>query len=210
MWDVRPFMGRMYHETMATPYAATGRSNQKARTRDALIAAARQVLSDGEPLSVQRVAEVAGISRTTAYRYFPNPEALALAAHPEIEHASLLGDRPSEDVRERLDAVLTEHFRIIREWEPQLRAALATSLQAADRPVLRRGRAIGWIADALAPLSETHPAIDTRALAVRIRAVAGIESLVWLVDIAGISRRRAFELMRRNAHAVLSDELGLD
>lgn len=156
---------------------------------------------------MQGVAERAGISRTTAYRYFTGPEALALAAHPEIELDSLLGDRPPTDVRERLDAVLDEHFRIIRDWEPQLRAALATSLRGAKRPVLRRGRAIGWIAEALAPLAETRPEIDRHRLAVRIRAVAGVEPLVWLVDVAGLSRRAAFETMRGNAHAVLAQEL---
>ncbi len=172
------------------------------------MSAARQVLTDGETVSVEKVARAAGISRTTAYRYFPSPGALVQAAHPEVELTTLLGtDAPSE-VGARLDLVLTEHFRIIREWEPQLRASLAASLEGgSDLPVLRRGRAIGWIADALAPLRETHPRLDRRALAVRIRAVAGIEPLVWLVDVASVSRRRAFETMRRNAHAVLDDAL---
>ena len=192
---------------MATSYVATGRRNQKQRTRDALVAAARRALAEGETLSVPRVAEAAGIARATAYRYFPNPESLAQAAHPEIQLDSLLGESPPEDLRERLDAVLSEHFRIMREWEPQLRAAFASSLRSADRPILRRGRAIGWIADALAPLSESHPDLDLKEVAVRIRSVAGIEPLVWLVDVAGVSRKRAYALMRANAHAVLDDAL---
>lgn len=200
-------MRRSYHESMTTPYLATGRRNQKQRTRDALVAAARQALADGETLSVPRVAEAAGIARATAYRYFANPESLARAAHPEISLESLLGDSPPDDVRERLDAVLTEHFRIMREWEPQLRAAFASSLRSADQPILRRGRAIGWIAEALTPLADTHPRLDVTAAAVRIRSVAGIEPLVWLVDIAGLSRKRAYDLMRANAHAVLTDAL---
>ncbi len=192
---------------MAASYLATGRSNQKQRTRDALVAAARRALADGEPLSVPRVASAAGVARATAYRYFPNPESLALAAHPEIRLDSLLGERPPDDVRERLELVLDEHFRIMRDWEPQLRAAFASSLRTSEQPLLRRGRAIGWIADALSPLADTHPGLDLRELAVRIRAVAGIEPLVWLVDIAGVSRRRAYALMRANAHAVLTSAL---
>ncbi len=165
------------------------------------------MLADGGSISVEKVAQAAGISRTTAYRYFANPDSLVQAAHPEIELTSLLGDDAPSDVRERLDLVLTEHFRIIREWEPQLRASLATSLTGAGLPVLRQGRAIGWIADALVPLAETHRRVDRRLTAVRIRAVAGIEPFVWLVDVAGLSRRRAFDTMRRNAHAVLADAL---
>src|SRR5436190_4479453 len=150
-------MGWMYHESMPLPYEATGRRGQKSRTRDALVDAARRVLADGETVSVEKVARSAGISRTTAYRYFPSPESLVVAAHPEVELNSLLGDDAPVDVRERLDLVLTEHFRIIREGEPQLRASLATSLAGSGLRPLRQGRAIGWIADALDPLAASQP-----------------------------------------------------
>lgn len=202
-------MGRMYHESMTTPYEATGRRHQKSRTRTALVEAARKVLADGELPTVEGVARAAGISRTTAYRYFASSDALVAAAHPEIELTSLLGDDPPADVRARLDLVLTEHFRIIREWEPQLRASLAATVRPGAHPsALRQGRAIGWLLDALVPVAEERPELDLRHLAVRLRSVAGIEPLVWLVDVGGLPRRRAFEVMRQNAHAVLADALG--
>jgi AcrR family transcriptional regulator len=74
-----------------------------ARTRDAVVAAVRALLAEGVTPTVEEAAEAAGVSRTTTYRYFPNQRALLLAAHPEIEQATLLGpDAPSE-VRARLD-----------------------------------------------------------------------------------------------------------
>lgn len=198
----------MYHDTMSLPYAATGRSQQKSRTLNALVEAARQLLSEGRLPSVEAAARAAGISRTTAYRYFSNSDALVRAAHPEVEFTSLLGDDPPADLRERLDTVLSEHFRIVRAWEPELRASLAASLRrGADLPVLRQGRAIGWILDALSPLEDELTSAELRHLAVRIRSVAGIETLVWLVDVAGLSRRRAFDVMRDNARAVLASAL---
>ena len=108
-------MGRMYHESMATSYEATGRAQQKSRTRNALVDAARGVLADGEHPTVEVVARAAGISRTTAYRYFSSADALVRAAHPEVQSTTLLGDDPPADVGGRLDKVLAEHFRIIRE-----------------------------------------------------------------------------------------------
>ena len=69
-------------------------------------------------------AASAGISRTTAYRYFPSQRALLLAAHPEIEQKTLLPPDPPEDVPARLDIVLTELARINLDWEPELRTAL--------------------------------------------------------------------------------------
>jgi len=195
----------MYHESMSAPYTATGRSQQKSRTHNALVEAARGLLSDGQLPSVEAAARAAGISRTTAYRYFSSSDELVRAAHPEVELTSLLGENAPREVEERLDMVLDGHFRIIREWEPELRASLAASLRpGAELPVLRQGRAIGWILEALSPLSERLTPTEQRHLAIRIRSMAGIESLVWLVDVAGLSRKRAFEVMRGNAHAVLA------
>jgi AcrR family transcriptional regulator len=64
-------MKQMYHESMTPSYEATGRRHQKARTREALVAAARRILADAGTLSIEQAAREAAISRTTAYRYFP-------------------------------------------------------------------------------------------------------------------------------------------
>lgn len=201
-------MGQMYHESMSAPYTTTGRSQQKSRTRSALVEAARGLLAEGQLPSVEAAARAAGISRTTAYRYFSSSDDLVRAAHPEVELTSLLGADAPTEVAERLDRVLDEHFRIIRDWEPELRASLAASLRpGADLPVLRQGRAIGWILEALSPLARELSPAQRRHLAVRIRSMAGIESLVWLVDVAGLSRKRAFDVMRANAQTVLASAL---
>jgi AcrR family transcriptional regulator len=197
---------------MSVPYEATGRREQKARTRDALVAATRQLLADGVSPTVEQAAESARISRTTAYRYFPNQRSLLLAAHPEIEHRSLLPDHAPADAAARLDLVMRAFTRITLDWEPQLRTSLRLSLEpmepGAQRPVLRQGRAIGWIEDALAPLRETRPDVDVHRLAIAIRAATGIEALVWLVDVAGLSRRDAATLLRASARALLGAARG--
>src|ERR671917_136208 len=82
---------------MDVPYLHTGRTSQKARTRDALIAAARQLLAKGVTPTLEEAAAEASIGRTTAYRYFPNSRALLAATYPEIEERSLLGPDPPQD-----------------------------------------------------------------------------------------------------------------
>jgi len=77
-------------KVMSTPYETGGRSAQKARTRDALVAAARDLVAAGDTPTVENAAAAASISRSTAYRYFPNERALLLAAHPEIAATSML------------------------------------------------------------------------------------------------------------------------
>jgi AcrR family transcriptional regulator len=186
---------------MPVPYEQTGRRRQKARTRQALVAATRQLLADGTAPTVEEAATAAQISRTTAYRYFPNQRALLAAAHPEIEERSLLSENPPDDVEARLEQVMREFTRITLDWEPQLRTSLRLSLEpSAEQPVLRAGRAIGWIEDALAPVRGD---LDAHRLAVAIRSATGIESLIWLTDIAGLSRAEAARLMRWSARALL-------
>ncbi|XVV15940.1 hypothetical protein ACQP2X_16785 [Actinoplanes sp. CA-131856] len=68
---------------------------------------------------------------------------------------------------------------------------------------MRQGRAIGWIAEALAPLRHSHPHVDIHRLAVAIRSATGIETLVWLTDIAGYDHAQAAETVRATARALL-------
>jgi AcrR family transcriptional regulator len=191
---------------VSTPYQLTGRTQQKLRTRDALVQAARQLVASGVTPTIEQAATAAGISRTTAYRYFPNHRTLLLAAHPETGARSLLPADPPEDPAARLAAVIDAFTRLIVDTEAQQRTMLRLSLEA--QPVtqalpLRQGRAIGWINEALAPLSDqlTEPALHQLVLA--IRSAVGIEALAWLTDIAGLTRDQAVALMSWSAQALL-------
>ncbi|MCK2215369.1 hypothetical protein MF672_016465 [Actinomadura sp. ATCC 31491] len=136
---------------------------------------------------------------------------LLAAAHPEIDLPSLLPADPPADPMARLDLVMAAFVQLTLDWEPQLRTSLRLSLQpGAAQPHLRGGRAIGWIEDALTPLLGTHPGLDVHRLAVTIRSATGIESLVWLTDIAGLTRRQAADTMRWSARALLAAALGED
>jgi hypothetical protein len=192
---------------MSTAYELNGRVAQKGRTREALVVAAREMVRAGTTPTVEAAAEAASISRTTAYRYFPNQRALLAAAHPETEIDSLLpGDAP-DDVAVRLDLVLDRFTRLILDTEAQQRTMLRLSLEAdpAERSELplRQGRGIRWIEEALAPLRSAIDPEEVHRLALAIRATTGVEALVWLIDIGQLSRDEAVDLMRWSAHVLL-------
>jgi AcrR family transcriptional regulator len=204
-------MGSRYHDGVTTSYESTGRSAQKSRTRQTLVTATRELLAAGLTPKVEDAAERAGISRTTAYRYFPNQRTLLVAAHPEIETRSLLGHDVPADPAARFAAVVDEFIRVTLEAEPELRTALRLSLEPTpaddEKPLLRKGRAIGWIEDALTPLGDGLPKHELRRLVLAIRSAVGIEALVWLTDVAGLSRDEAVEVMRWSARALLRSTL---
>jgi len=192
---------------MNVPYAESGRTRQKARTRQALIDATRELVASGDHPSVEQAADAAGVSRTTAYRYFPNQHELLIAAHPIADANSLLGDDPPGDPAARLEIVMRELTAQIVADEPQMRAMLRLSLdpQPPDpgRLVLRQGRAIGWIEEALEPLRGSLSGGDLERLVFAIRAAAGIEAFVWLTDIADRSPKEATDVMRWSARSLL-------
>ena len=200
-------MFTVYHYGMTVPYESTGRVNQKTRTRAALVAAARELLSQGVTPTPEAAANAASISRTTAYRYFPDQRALLVAAFPHIEERSLLGPEPPTDVALRLDMVAESQARRILAFEPEMRAVLRLSLEGdpGERPQLpvHRGLRIGWIEDALAPLRGQLTARELRRLTYGIGATLGIEAFVWLTDIARVSRDDAVAIMRSNAAGLL-------
>ena len=194
-------------KVMSTPYETGGRSAQKARTRDALVAAARDlVAAGGVTPTVEDAAAAASISRSTAYRYFPNKRALLVAAHPETAATSMLPADPPQDPAARLDAVVRNFSAMILDTEAQQRTMLRLSLEAdaeQDPLPLRQGRAIAWIAEALDGVRGDLSGQQLRQLVLSIRATIGIEAIVWLVDVAGLSRNDAVALTRWSAQALL-------
>jgi AcrR family transcriptional regulator len=197
--------------SMSTGYESSGRTAQKLRTRQALVAAARDLVADGVTPTVEEAAEAAGVSRTTAYRYFASQRTLLLAAHPETGAVSMLPKEAPADPAGRLDAVVRNFTAMIVDTERQQRTTLRLSLEMSpdERAALplRQGRAIAWLTEALEPLRGTVADDDLQRLVVAVRATIGIEALVWLVDVAGLSRTEAVELMRWSAQALLQRSL---
>ena len=192
---------------MSTAYEAWGRARQKQRTRNDLVAAARGLIASGGTVpTVEQAAAAASVSRTTAYRYFRSQRELLAAAHPEVELTSLLPSDFEGDAESRIEAVVRGFMAMVVDTEAQQRTMLRLSLEDGTSPgqlPLRQGRAIGWFSEALDPLSGRLGTDGVRRLAVAVRAVAGIEALVWLTDVAGLTRDAAIDQIVWSAIALV-------
>jgi hypothetical protein len=92
-----------------------------------------------------------------------------------------------------------------------MRAMLRLSLEPESKTIklpMNRALRIGWIEDALSPLRGELGSAEFQALVYGIGATLGIESFVWLVDIAGLSRQQAAAEIRSNASGLLRSALG--
>jgi AcrR family transcriptional regulator len=140
------------------------------------------------------------------YRYFRSQADLLAAAHPEVELTSLLPPDCGDDPETRLLAVVRAFIKSLLETEPQqrtmLRLSLAPAIQQGQLP-LRQGRAIGWFQEALEPARDRLSEAAIHRLAIAVRSAVGVEALVWLVDVAGLTREDAAELMVSSARAIV-------
>ncbi|HEY7008648.1 MAG TPA: hypothetical protein VH395_06905 [Jatrophihabitantaceae bacterium] len=181
--------------------ARSPESGQKARTRRALMQAAHELLRTGRPLTVTAAANVAGVSRATAYRYFPTNEAVVLHATMPLTEAP-----PQDPSDERgAPAELPERAaRLVRErgvWafehETELRTLLRLSLDPERKRNIRRGNTSrgAWIDDLLRTLPARVTPAQRRRLAVALTPLFGADAVVWTTDIAELDRDEALDTL---------------
>ena len=176
-----------------------------------MVAATRALLAEGVAPTVEQAAERAEISRTTAYRYFPNQRALLIASYPELDAPSLLDAPAPSDAVARLELVTESIARQVLEHEPELRAMLRLSLELPtpdhDALPLRSGACDRLDRGCARAAARPHTRAELRRLVLAIRATLGIEAFVWLTDIGGLSRDDAADLMRSSARTMLRSAL---
>lgn len=187
----------------------TERVNQKKRTRAELLRTARQLIKVGGHPSVAEVADAAGISRATAYRYFSTPDEMVHEAVLDAVADSVrLPDNlaMSGSVEERLDEMVAQIFRMVAENESVFRTFLATSITS-DTQVRRGGRRLPWLTEALEPV---RPSLSKEAFDRLIHGLSmltGIESLVVLRDICNVDPQEGERIVRWSAQAMLAKAL---
>ncbi len=194
------------HETvMSRVNLKNGRSRQKLRTRKALLEAANQLVSDGERPTLADVAEKALVSRATAYRYFPNLDALLLEVSLDRKVASpeqILENGDESDAAERAALVHDFLHGLVAENEPQFRLFLKASMEQwlqakthSDTP-LRGARRIPMLALALKPQRRKVDQETYEKLLYALSAMVSVEPFIALTDVCQIKPERGREIMR--------------
>jgi AcrR family transcriptional regulator len=192
----------------------SGRSQQKYRTRRALLAAAKQLMDQNLAVTVQAAADTAQISRATAYRYFTTPEALMREALLDADWAdpsTVIGD--ATDVRERVRRVCAYLYEFTERNETAHRLFLAKALETwvaragQSTASLRGARRLPMYELALEPLGKTHSVDARRELVLRLSAASGIETFIALKDVCGVDTGTARLMAERNILAILNDAI---
>src|SRR5580704_7311108 len=134
---------------------SNGRTNQKARTRQAIVDACVELMRQGKPVTMPEVAKAAMVSEATAYRYFPDLASLlaqALAADWPTPTEALAPVEASNDPVERVAFATRFLLRGVAERQAVVRSMISATIAQPDlsgraRPGIR----FGLIEHALAP-----------------------------------------------------------
>src|SRR5262245_17297666 len=133
----------------------------RARTRRLMLETAIALMQKGETPSVSDVAEAAGVSRATAYRYFPSQAALVTSVVEEGLGPILKWRSDSQDAEERVLDLLSLTMPRMAAYEAPFKAALKLSLEQwarrhagtlGEEPPFKRGHRVELLQQAIAPL----------------------------------------------------------
>ena len=186
----------------------TGRANQKKRTRMAIVAACREIIRSGFPLTMPAVARAALVSEATAYRYFPDLPALLNQAFPGMWPSPAEALAPvadSADPVERIAFACEFLLGGVLAYQGAVRAMIAATITRPELAPVRPGLRFGLIDQALAPLDGTLTATDPAGLAQLKRdlaAVVSAEALFVLTDLAGLAPDDAIASLVRTATTI--------
>jgi AcrR family transcriptional regulator len=188
----------------------TGRANQKARTRAAIVQACRQLIDSGDPVTVPEVARLALVSEPTAYRYFPDLYSLLTTAldgmWPNPADA-LAPVAASTDPVARVALAAEYLTRHVLKYQGAIRLMIAATIGRPDLTRMRPGIRLGLIDYALDPLTarwETTEPDVLPHLKQDLAAVISAESVFSLVDIYELSADDAVASLVRSATAITS------
>lgn len=190
------------------------RANQKARTRAAIVEAAQQLRADtGETPTVAQAAAVAGVSRATAYRYFPTQEALEVEVadvSPDVIATEVaLAELTTDNVEQRLLTLLDALNPIVPAKEAHFRRALwvyqdtwlRSHRNGTEMPAVREGRRMRWLEQVLEPLD--MPEDRKHRLRAALALTLGGDSFVVMKDVCGLEDDEALDVLRWTAMAIL-------
>lgn len=206
---------------MTEAWQRQGRTNQKRRTRAAILTAAVGLLEQGQRPTVAEVADAALVSRATAYRYFPTQEYLLFEAALESTRSDI--DREldentlPEEVEARLEMLISSLQKRIIDKEAAFRTMLRLSLEQSPEEEqhggesaesrLRGGGRVRWIEKVLAPVRGRLEESDFRRLVAALSLCMGIEALVVLRDVCALESSEAEEVLRWAARTLLRSSL---
>ena len=179
---------------MKNEHIKSGRKKKKQNTRDKILEATRKLLEKKEPLSMEKIAQHAEISRATIYRYYTNTDSISmdLLLQLNVPDTSTIFDQnkataPSEAILSIQKAYLDFSFKN----EQTSRKFLAAVLSSTNSKMKRGQNRITTLRNYF----ESHQTSLTEEEKEKLIHVSvllmGIESVITAKDVCGLDDETA-------------------
>jgi AcrR family transcriptional regulator len=185
------------------PPSSPGRPAQRRRTRNAIVAATRDLIAEGTTPSIDEIAAAADVSRRTIYMYFPTVDQLVLDATAGMlsdatVDAVLDADTDGDDVVARTDALVRAFVALAPDTLPLGRKIIKLTVDAPVREdTTRRGhRRLEWIERAVEPARAEMTHEQYERLVSALSVVVGWEAMIVLRDVRGLDAQEEEVTMR--------------
>ncbi|MGW4210351.1 TetR/AcrR family transcriptional regulator [Lentzea sp. NPDC004789] len=184
------------------------RTEQKLRTRTAIVDACRELITSGRPVTMPEVAERAGVSEATAYRHFSEIVELVTVALGDLwptPAEALAPVADSDDPLARLEFATEFLLRRVAAYEGAVRAVIAATVTNPADARRRPGFRFGLIDEAFDPvLTATTPAAKARLAQLKqdLAAVVSADALFSLTDLCGLDTDSAIASLQRTARTI--------
>jgi AcrR family transcriptional regulator len=191
---------------MKNEYLRRGRTAQKQKTREKILQAAHRLQHKGGEFTLEKVAERAGISRATIYRYYSNKDVLSAEAVLDMRTRS-----PEQILLDQKDGSLEEAFLGIQEYYNQLaqdnerafRKYLSVLLDEDNQVNERGARRVRTLTGAMdkyeVPLSQE----EKKKLVYLATLMMGIEALIVTRDVCRLDENESKEVLKWGLNTLL-------
>lgn len=172
----------------------------RGRMKRLMLDTAIRLMQQGGSPSVSEVAEAAQVSRATAYRYFPSQAALIQAAVDNALGPVLDWKTAEPDAEKRVADLFGFAYQRMQAFEATHRAALLLALDQwlrrqagtlGDEPRVVRGNRRGLLKAAVEPLAGQIGKAEAERVTQALSLLFGIEAIIILKDIWGLSAKEA-------------------
>ena len=183
---------------MKNEYLSKGRTGQKQKTRDKILGAAHRLQQEGGEFSLEKVAELAGVSRATIYRYYSDKDVLSAEAVLDMRTLSpdqILADLEVSTLEEAFLGVQQYYNKLSIDHERPFRRYLSVILDENNQVSVRGARRVRTLTRALEQHQERLSEEDKRNLITISTLMMGIEALIVTRDVCQLDPQEAREAL---------------
>lgn len=183
-----------------------GRTVQKLNTRGKILEAAHRLLEQNKSLSMETVAQEAGVSRATIYRYYSSTDSLAteLVLQLNVPGAKRLADQhKNKSIPDGLLGIQNTYLDFIINNESASKAFLGAILSATDTKLERGQNRLQALRNFFEfKGKDLTPDLQKKLIHVSV-LLMGIESIIVSKDVCGLNNEESKETLQWALEMVL-------